>query len=188
MDSTRYPPAGSPSTAPRRKKRLGRLAFFILLPLVALGLLLAGCTSAPPRRGVPQGLLVPEDFSAAVAEEENSGTWLVVETNLSIVYPKIVIHSWGLVEQFDSPASESYAWRNTSATVQKWQDASGNVWCKNYARFSMKGFYSGQAFYLTRLSSDRQTLETIFGNLGWPDPAEMDPESNTTYVRYQRLE
>ena len=107
---------------------------------------------------------------------------------MSIVYPKVVIHPWGLVELFDSPTSTSHAWRNASAIVHKWTDEHGTIWYREYARCSVKGFYAGHALYLSRLSKDGQTLETIFGNVGWPDPAEMDPVANTTYVRYRRLE
>ncbi|MBN1837427.1 MAG: hypothetical protein JW820_16350 [Spirochaetales bacterium] len=146
------------------------------------------CTSLRVPDEVPEGLLVPEELYVLPTSEEPHGTWIATETHLSFVFPKIVIHPWGLVEQFETPTSAVYARRNTSVTVQRWRDGSGNIWSKKFARFSIKGFYSGHAFYLTRLSSDGQTLETIFGNVGWPDPAEMVPEKNTTYVKYRRLE
>ena len=162
--------------------------FRIILRISITALLLAGCTSLPAPEITHPELLVPEQFYVPEAQEQLYGSWVVTKTHLTIVYPKIVIHPWGLVEFFESTSSTSYAWRGSSAIMQRWADEAGNIWYKEYFRLSMKGFYAGHAYNLLRISADGRILESIFGNTGWPEPSEMDPESNTTYIKYQRLE
>jgi hypothetical protein len=41
-------------------------------------------------------------------------------------------------------------------------------------------------YALHRISSDEQTLESIGTGTGWPNPADLDPDQNTTYVKYRR--
>jgi hypothetical protein len=35
------------------------------------------------------------------------------------------------------------------------------------------------------VSSDARTLETIYSGSGWLDPADLDPDQNTTYLKYR---
>jgi hypothetical protein len=178
---------GSPNSAREHPKKTS--TFRIILRISITALLLAGCTSLPTPEVASQVILVPEQFYVPDTQEQLYGSWMVTKTHLTtFVYPKMVIHSWGLVEFFESVSSTSYAWRGSSTIVQKWTDEAGNIWYKEFFRLSMKGFYAGHAYNLLRISADGRILESIFGNVGWPEPSEMDPESNTTYVQYQRLE
>jgi hypothetical protein len=153
---------------------------FVLVPLI-----FASCVSTP---APSSPLLVPKEFFVPAADEPLYGIWVNPGHRPPLFYPKAVIHPWGLVELFRSLDSTTYDWRGTSIIVQKWPDAEGNIWYKEFSRCSLKGFYSGHAFYLDKLSPDGNTLETIFGNIGWPTPADMDPNTNTTYAKYRRLE
>ena len=160
-------------------KRGSARLLHLLLPL-----LLAGCltTPSPP----PNRLLVPENFLAPAATEELFGTWVNPELRPPTFYPKLINHPWGLTEMFGSLADEIYDWRGTSTIVEKWTDAEGYVWYREFVRCSLKNFYSGHGFYLDRISPDGKTLECIYGNLAWPDGSEMDPATNGTYAKYRR--
>jgi len=157
----------------------------LLVSVLLLPLVLAACVST---QAPPSGLLVPKEFYVPAADEPLYGTWVNPEYRPPLLYPKVVIHPWGLVELFRSLTSTAYDWRGTSIIVEKWTDEAGNIWYKEFSRCSLKGFYSGHTFGLDRLSDDGKTLETIFGNISWPIPAEMDPDKNTTYAKYRRLE
>jgi hypothetical protein len=171
-----------------RKHLQETFSFRIILGISITAFLLTGCASQPAPEITPHALFVPEQFYVPEAQEELYGSWVVTKTHQTIVYPKMVIHPWGLVELFESTSSTSYAWRGSSTIAQKWTDEAGNIWYKEFFRFSMKGFYAGHAYNLLRISADSRILESIFGNVGWPESSEMDPESNTTHIRYQRLE
>jgi hypothetical protein len=175
-----------PPKLPRERSPQGP-CFRCILTIVVLALLMGGCMSVPAPERMTAGLLVPERFYVP-GEEQLYGSWVVLETHATIEYPKMVIHPWGLVEVFESVTSTSYAWRATSTIAQKWTDEEGNIWYKEFVRWSMRGFYAGHAYNLVRISEDSGTLETISGNVGWPEPAQMDSERNTTYVKYRRLE
>jgi hypothetical protein len=155
------------------------------LLLLLVPFLLPGCASAPAPP-LPSGLLVPESFYVPAADEPLFGTWVNPKLTNKSWYPKVIIHPWGLYEVFGSPSDEAYDWRGTATIVEKWTDAQGNTWYKQFVRCSLKNFYSGHCFELDRISPDGGTLECIFGNLAWPDVSEMDPAANSTYAKYRR--
>ncbi len=164
------------------KPRTVAVAF---LPVLLVALLLSGCVTMEPERGA---LMVQKEIFVQAPNEGLYGTWVNPDLRPPVFYPRLVVHPWGLYEAFQTLTSRTYAWRGTSAIVEKWTDAEGNTWYKEFVRCSLKGFYTGHAFYLERLSRDGNTLECIFGNIGWPRPSDMDPETNTTYAKYTRQE
>jgi len=160
----------------------------VLAVLVVL-LALTSCASAPPGPPArPAGLIVQEQFYVPEPDEPLYGTWVNPGLRLPLFYPKLVISPWGLVEYFGSLEDDRYDWRGVSLIVSKWVDEEGSTWYREFSRCSMKGFYAGHAFNLVRVSAQGSVLEFVYGNLGWPEPRELDPDMNPTYVRYRRLE
>jgi hypothetical protein len=159
----------------------------VTLLVILLGL--SGCATQPPSaQQEPGGLLVQAEFYVPSPAELLYGTWVNPELRLPLFYPKLVIHSWGLVEYFGSVDDDLYDWRGASIIVSKWVDESGATWYREFSRCSIKGFYAGHAFNLFRVSGQGTVLEFIYGNLGWPEPRDLDPATNPTYVKYRRLE
>ena len=154
-----------------------------LFPVLFVALLLTGCATDEPH---PGGLLVQKEIFVPGPSEELYGTWVNPELKPPVFYPKQVIHPWGLFEVFQTMTSTTYAWRGITTIVEKWTDADGTIWYKEFVRCSLKGFYTGHVFCLDRLGKDGRTVESISSNLGWPGQAEMDPETNATYVKYVR--
>jgi hypothetical protein len=165
--------------------------------VVVSALVLACCATNPPpaQPGVAgalpslqDGLLVQEEFYVPRQDEPLYGTWVNPALRLPVFYPKIILGPWGLIEYFGSPEDDVFDWRGTSIIVSRWTGGEGETWYRTFTRCSLKGFYAGHTFDLVRIGDNGRTLEFIYGNLGWPQPQDLDPASNPTYVRYRRLE
>lgn len=150
---------------------------------VLLSLVLAACVTTGAAAGVS---MAQKYFYVPAVGEEFFGTWVNPELRSPVYARKLRCYPWGLIEWYNEVDGTVYDWRGTSTTVEKWTDDAGNTWYRNFERWAIKDAYGNTVYNLLRVSSDGQTLEYIWAGSDWPNPAEMDPNLNTTYVKYRR--
>ncbi len=160
------------------KTRMASISLAVVWMLFVLG-----CVST---RVAGKSPVADEAFYKPEIGEQCYGTWVNHEYDSSHKAQKIVIHSWGLIEMFIDIDSKTCDQRGTSTLVERWTDHHGNVWYKDYERWEIFGSYGESAYTLLRVNRDRTTLEVIFSGVSWPNPEQMDSETNTTYLIYTR--
>ena len=144
---------------------------------------LTGCATTGGKGGDSAELA---SFYVPAVGEELFGTWVNPDLTPPTFPQKLVLYPWGLLESFNSADSTLYDWRATATIVRRWKDAAGNTWYWDYQRWAIKDSYGAAVYALHRVSSDEQTLETIGAGAGWLDPADLDPDQNTSYAKYRR--
>ncbi len=156
----------------------------VLIACVSLAVLgLSGCATTAGRT---DGSAQLANFYVPAVDEELYGTWVNPELSPPSFPQKIVFYPWGLVEQFNMVAATVYDWRGTATIARRWKDADGNTWYWQYQRTAIKDSFGAAMYALVRVSADEQTMEGIMSGAGWPNPADMDPDQNTSYAKYTR--
>jgi hypothetical protein len=150
---------------------------------VFTSLVLAACATTGAASGVSPA---QKYFYVPAVGEEFFGTWVNPELRSPVYARKLRCYAWGLIEWYNEVDGTVYDGRGTSTVVEKWTDEAGNIWYRNYERWAHEDAYGNTVYNLLRVSSDGQTLEFVWAGTGWPNPADMDPDHNTTYVKYRR--
>ena len=148
-----------------------------------LSLVLAACATTGASSGVSPA---QKYFYVPAVGEEFFGTWVNPELRSPVYARKLRCYAWGLIEWYNEVDGTVYDGRGTSTVVEKWTDETGNIWYRNFERWALEDAYGSTVYNLLRVSSDGQTLEFVWAGTGWPNPADLDPDQNTTYVKYRR--
>ena len=148
-----------------------------------LSLVLAACATTGAASGVSPA---QKYFYVPAVGEEFFGTWVNPELRSPVYARKLRCYACGLIEWYNEVDGTVYDGRGTSTVVEKWTDETGNIWYRNFERWALEDAYGSTVYNLLRVSSDGQTLEFVWAGTGWPNPADLDPDQNTTYVKYRR--
>jgi hypothetical protein len=133
----------------------------------------------------PTSYAKERDFFKPSNDEEIYGTWVNTEYSGEQTWQqKIVYYIWGYVEIYMLLENKNPVWPATSTLVDKWTDAEGNIWYRDFLRDQWSGV--GVALYqLYKISDKGETLELIWRQREFPAEADMDP-SGATYRIYHR--
>jgi hypothetical protein len=161
--------------------RRGRFLAVVLLAPLAI----QACVSAGSAAGIPPGL---REFYVPEVYESLYGAWANPAYGPPDPPAKMIIYPWGLVEWFDRADGAQSSRTGTSLIVKRWTDEAGDTWYREYRKTPDSGSDAGHVFVLARVSDNEKVLEFVIGADEWPTPLDMDPEHNSTYATYRRLE
>jgi hypothetical protein len=133
----------------------------------------------------PTSYAKDKEFFKPSNDDEIFGTW--VNTGYSgeqTWHQKIVYYPWGHVELYMRIENKNPVWPGTSNLVDKWTDAEGNIWYRDFFRDQYGG---GLALYqLYKISDNGKILEMIWRQREFPAEAEMDSSGATYRVFYRQ--
>jgi hypothetical protein len=133
----------------------------------------------------PTSYAKDREFFTPSNDEEIFGAWVNTDHSGEQSWPqKIVYYPWGYVVQFFKIEYKNPAWPATSTLVDKWTDAEGNIWYRDFYRDQYGG---GLALYqLYKISDNGKTLESIWRQREFPTEADMDPSGATYRIFYRQ--
>jgi hypothetical protein len=111
--------------------------------------------------------------------EEDYGTWVNEKYSGGAQPQKFVDSNWGYGEAYDRISDKTPSLRYTFFFVDKWTDASGNVWYKQFCQISG----GGRGYYLIRISQGGKVLEEVVSSTDFP--TKLDPNSSSYYIYYR---
>ena len=133
---------------------------------------------------LPASYAKDKEFYVPSQDEEIYGTWINTEYSGDLSYEqKYVQYSWGYFESYSKVGSKSPVNVNTgtSTLVDKWTDAGGNIWYKEYVRF--QGF--GACYQIVKISDDGNTQEYMWASVDFPVEADLNPDRATYRIYYR---
>ena len=111
------------------------------------------------------------------------GTWVNEEYAGNTYYPqKFVVFNWGYTENYYKMTDKSCSGRNTFILIERWEDAEGNTWYKDYEQTSN----GGRCYYLNRISKDGKTYELMYYPRQLPKENTMDPSAANYRIFYRQ--
>lgn len=103
--------------------------------------------------------------------EELEGTWKAQNDPSAKTEQKLVYYWWGYFETFRFADDKAPLVRGTSTIVEKWVDAEGAVWYKEFCRVDWS---SRTVFFrLIKLSDDARKWESVQSTIDFPTPGDL---------------
>jgi beta-lactamase regulating signal transducer with metallopeptidase domain len=133
----------------------------------------------------PTSYAKDREFFMPSDNEEIYGTWVNTEYSGELSWPQKYVHyTWGYCEYYNEMESKNpiIGWDFTSTLVDKWTDAQGNIWYKEFQRYNM-----GDRWHqLVKISNNGTTLEFIWNKRDFPVAADLTPNSATYRIYYRQ--
>ena len=133
----------------------------------------------------PTSYAKDREFFVPSSSEEIFGTWINTEYSGELTWNQKYVHySWGYCECYSEMESKNPAigFLITSTLVDKWTDAEGNIWYKEFVRYQM-----GDTWYqLVKISDNGTTLEYMWTKRDFPVEADLNPDNATFRIYYRQ--
>ena len=133
----------------------------------------------------PTSYAKEREFFAPSDSEEIYGTWINTGYSGEQSFAQKYVHNtWGYCEYYSKVENKNPAigWDRTSTLVDKWTDARGNVWYREFASFH----WGDRCYLLVKISNDGTTLEYIWNRRNFPVEADLNRESATYRIYYRQ--
>ncbi len=151
------------------KKQLFLIAFFGFIILIANGLCFADDTIY--------------QFRLPKFNEPVYGTWVNEDYAGTADYPKkFNMYKWGYSESYYKAGGEDLSSTSTYILVEKWEDADGNVWYKDFEQTPG----GGQYYFLIKISKDGSTFESMGDMSNFPKENSMNPNRRNYRIFYRQ--
>jgi hypothetical protein len=165
---------------PRGGNKISRGGKKMVTRILMIGMvLLLSVAVFPTSYAKDREFFVPSD------NEEIYGTWVNTGYSGELTWAQKYIHyTWGYCEYYSEMESKNplIGWDCTSTLVDKWTDAEGNIWYKEFERYQM-----GDRWYqLVKISNNGTTLEFTWNKRDFPVAADLTQDSATYRIYYRQ--
>jgi hypothetical protein len=134
----------------------------------------------------PTSYAKDREFFVPSNNEEIFGTWINTRYSGEQTWAQKYVHyTWGYCEYYSKVDNKHPAvgWLGTSSLVDKWTDAEGNIWYKEFVRYQSNSV--GTYYKLIKISNNGTNLECMWSKRDFSVEADLN-RGNATYRIYYR--